>query len=130
MPWFHFWGIKMIVFFKKNGPSPTSFSLFSSFQNTVDSKQMFNINKFLPMTGFKPRTHGIGSDRSTNWATQPLSDCYNFTLLLLLLNLPPSVICQFHELSYFDLFFIILMLWIFFNTDFLSYDRSISNSRN
>ena len=24
------------------------------------------------MTGFKPRTSGIGSDRSTNWATQPL----------------------------------------------------------
>ena len=25
--------------------------------------------KFLPMTGFEPRTSGIGSDRSTNWAT-------------------------------------------------------------
>ena len=24
------------------------------------------------MTGFEPRTSGIGSDRSTNWATQPL----------------------------------------------------------
>jgi len=53
----------------KNGPSPASFSLFSSFQYTVGSKQMFNINKFLPMTGFEPRTSGIGSDRSTNWAT-------------------------------------------------------------
>ena len=42
--------------------SRPSFSLF-------DSKQMFNINKFLPMTGFEPRTSGIGSDRSTNWAT-------------------------------------------------------------
>ena len=29
---------------------------------------MFNIN-FLPMTGFKLRTSGIGSGRSTNWAT-------------------------------------------------------------
>ena len=53
-------------------PFPASFSLFSSFQYTVDSIQMFNINKFLPMTGFEPRTSGIGSDRSTNWATQPL----------------------------------------------------------
>ena len=26
-----------------NGPNPASFSLFSSFQYTVDSKQMFNI---------------------------------------------------------------------------------------
>ena len=26
-------------------------------------------NKFLPMTGFEPRTSGIGSDHSTNWAT-------------------------------------------------------------
>ena len=25
--------------------------------------------KFLPMTGFEPRTSGIGSNRSTNWAT-------------------------------------------------------------
>ena len=56
----------------KNGQFPASFSLFPSFQCTVDSKQMFNINKFLLMTGFEPRTSGIGSDRSTNWATQPL----------------------------------------------------------
>ena len=49
---------------------PGLFSLFSSFQYTVDCKQMFNINnKFLPMTGFEPRTSGIGRDRSTNWAT-------------------------------------------------------------
>ena len=51
------------------GHSRPLFSLFSSFQYTVDSKQMFNINKFLPMTGFEPRTFGIGSNRSTNWAT-------------------------------------------------------------
>ena len=49
-----------------NGPFPASFSLFSSFQYTVDSIQMFNINKFLLMTGFEPRTSGIESDRSTN----------------------------------------------------------------
>ena len=30
--------------FFKNGPFPVSFSLFSSFQYTVDSIQMFNIN--------------------------------------------------------------------------------------
>ena len=23
----------------------------------------------MPMTGFKPQTSGVGSDRSTNWAT-------------------------------------------------------------
>ena len=27
----------------KNGPVPASFSLFSNFQYTIDSKQMFNI---------------------------------------------------------------------------------------
>ena len=58
----------------KMGHSRPLFSLFSSFQCTVDRKQMFNINKFLPMTGFEPRTSGIGSDRSTNWATQPLPE--------------------------------------------------------
>ena len=52
-----------------NGPFPASFSLFLSFQYTVDSKQMFNVNKFLPMTRFEPWTSGIGSDLSTNWAT-------------------------------------------------------------
>ena len=26
-------------------------------------------NKILPMTGVEPRTSGIESDRSTNWAT-------------------------------------------------------------
>ena len=53
-------------FFKKMGHSRSLFSLFLSFLYTVDSKQMFNINKFLPMTGFELRTSGIGSDRSTN----------------------------------------------------------------
>ena len=31
-----------LSFFLKNGPFPASFSLFLSFQYTVDSKQMFN----------------------------------------------------------------------------------------
>ena len=53
----------------KNGPFQASFSLFSSFQYTVDNNQT---NKVLPMTGFEPWTFGIRSDRSTNWATQPL----------------------------------------------------------
>ena len=48
------------------GHSRPLFSLFSSFQYTVDSKQMFDINKFLLMTGFEPRTSGFGSDHSTN----------------------------------------------------------------
>ena len=49
-----------------NGPFPASFSLFSFFQYTVDSKQMLNLNNILLMTGFKPWTSGIGSNRSTN----------------------------------------------------------------
>ena len=36
-------------FFLKNGPFPATFSLFSSFQYTDDSKQM--LYNFLPMTG-------------------------------------------------------------------------------
>ena len=45
-------------------------SLFLNFClfDTVDTKQMFYIKSF-PMTGFEPRTSGVGSDRSTNWAT-------------------------------------------------------------
>ena len=30
------------------------------------------------MTGFEPRTSGIGSDRSTNWATQPLPRLFGY----------------------------------------------------
>ena len=46
------------------------FFIFSSFQNTVDSKKNVQyIIKFLRMTGFELRTSGIGSNRSTNWAT-------------------------------------------------------------
>ena len=57
----------LILFFKKNWALPgLFFSLFLSFQNTVDSTQMFDINNFLSMTGFVPRTSGIESDRSTN----------------------------------------------------------------
>ena len=57
---------KVTADFFLNGPFPASFSLFLSFQYTVDSEQMFNINKFLPMTGFEPWTSSIGGNRSTN----------------------------------------------------------------
>ena len=59
-------GISPVGNLFKNGLLPDSFYLFLSFQYTVDSKQMYDINKFLPMTGFIPRTSGIGSNRSTN----------------------------------------------------------------
>ena len=38
------------------------------------------------MTGFEPRTYGIGSDRSTNWATQPLAqfNANTYTLKVLI----------------------------------------------
>ena len=38
--------------------------------------------KFLPMTGFEPRTPGIGSDRSANWATPLPKTLYNLILVL------------------------------------------------
>ena len=63
-------GFCIYIFFLKKRAIPGLFYLFSLFQYTVDSKQMSN--NFLPMTGFKPRTSGIGSNRSTNWATQPM----------------------------------------------------------
>ena len=45
------------------------FHLFNTQLTVIDSKQMFNINKFLQMTGFKLQTSGIRSNRSTNWVT-------------------------------------------------------------
>ena len=35
--------------------------------NPVDSKQC--LIYILPMTGFEPRTSGVGTDRFANWAT-------------------------------------------------------------
>ena len=76
-----------VVVCSKNGPFPASFSLFSSFQYTVDSKQNVQYtNEFLPMTGYEPQTFGIGSDRSTNWATTTalVVVCYSPPLLSLI----------------------------------------------
>ena len=53
------------IFFIKMGHSRLLFHYVRLF-NTVDS--ICSIY-FLPITGFKPLTSGIGSDRSTNWAT-------------------------------------------------------------
>ena len=39
---------------------------------------------FLPMTGFEPRTSGIGSDYSTNWEPLPNTQKHSY------LKLPPS----------------------------------------
>ena len=52
------------VFFKWAIPGLFFFIFVFSIQLTVNVRY-----KFLPMTGFEPRTSGIGSDRSTNWAT-------------------------------------------------------------
>ena len=52
--------------FLKKWAIPGLFFIYFRLFNTVDNKQMFN--KILPMTGVEPRTSGIGSDRSTNWA--------------------------------------------------------------
>ena len=55
-------------FFKKLGQSRSLFPLFSSFQIQLTVNK-WSIYKFLPMTGFGPRTSGIGSACSINWAT-------------------------------------------------------------
>ena len=60
--WFGFNSLAYFLF--KSGPFPASFCLFSSFQY---SWQYTNVPyKSLPMTGFEPRTAGVGSDGSTN----------------------------------------------------------------
>ena len=41
---------------------------------------MFNIN--FAETGFKPWTYGIGSDRSTNWATTTAQNIFGIQLVL------------------------------------------------
>ena len=63
---------------------------------------MLNINKFLPMIGFEPRTSVIGSNCYTNWATQPLPMLLNILLnLSKLYNLFCSLCCIFFPLCRF-----------------------------
>ena len=38
-------------------------------------KHIFYFKK-LPMTGLEPRTSGVGSDHSTNWATTTAQDSF------------------------------------------------------
>ena len=72
-----------LCFFFKNGPS---FSLFSLFQN---SSQYTNV--LCTMTGFKPRTYGVGSDRYTDCATSPLFLSLSDTFLLTQISLSSFV---------------------------------------
>ena len=53
------------------GHSHPLFLYFRLFNTQLIVKKC-SIEFFLPMTGFEPWTFGIGSDHSTNWATQPL----------------------------------------------------------
>ena len=92
------YGWPPVYFFLKNGPFLASF-LFSSFQYTVDIIQMFDINKFLPMTGFEPRTSGIGSDRSTNWATTTSPVYFVWIQLLCLCWMNKKIGCLFDQIQ-------------------------------
>ena len=68
-------------------PASFSFVFVFSIQLTVNNVQY----KCLPMNGFEPRTCGIGSDRSTNWAsTTAPSCCYLFMVIPTLRHLPAA----------------------------------------
>ena len=75
-------------FFKKNGSVSASFLFIFVFsiQFTVNVQY-----KFLPMTGFKPWTSGIGSDCSTNWATTTAHYFFLFLSSVSLLLSVPSL---------------------------------------
>ena len=56
--------------------------LFSFFQYSWQKTSVQY--KYLPMTGFELRTSGVGSDRSTNWATTT-ANCHLGVILLTIL---------------------------------------------
>ena len=70
--------------FLKNEPFPVSFSLFSSFQYIVDSKQMFNINFFCQ--SLNSNCGPLVLD-ATTLPTEPHNHCPSFLLLLSRLSL-------------------------------------------
>ena len=58
--------------FLKYGPFPASFFFIFAFSILIVQL----VDKILRLTGFEPRIAGVGSNRSTNWATtiaQPLT---------------------------------------------------------
>ena len=57
--------IRKMIFCFLNGPLYLYFCLF----NTFDSRKINVHNNSLPMNGLELRTSGVGSDRSTKWAT-------------------------------------------------------------
>ena len=57
-----------VFFLKWSIPGLFSFIFVFSIHSWQQTNVQY-INKYLPMTGFEPRTSGIGSDCSTNWAT-------------------------------------------------------------
>ena len=79
----------------QNGPFPASFFFISVFSIQLTINDQFN---FLPMTGFEPRTSGIGSNHSTNWITTTAqvcivccnSSCCRFTIVTW--RIPPRVL--------------------------------------
>ena len=59
-----------------NGPL---FTIFTYLRIVNSEQQIRVLYKILPMTGFEPRTSGVRSDRSANWATTtppPLSNSF------------------------------------------------------
>ena len=60
------------------GHSRFLFLYFRLFNTQLIVNNCSNINKFLPMTGFELQTSGIGSDRSTNWATTTAQYLFTF----------------------------------------------------
>ena len=64
----------MDLFFLKNWAIPSLFFFFSYCQYSWQKTNV--LYKSLPMTGFKPLTSGLRSNRSTNWATTPPPDWF------------------------------------------------------
>ena len=87
----------------KSALFPASFCLFPSFQY---SWLYTNVpHKSFPMTGFEPRTSGVGSDRSTNWATTTAPKNQNDTQptkSLYLRKIKAAFCLEFHNLATFD----------------------------
>ena len=63
------WQAKRCLFFLMGHSRPLFYSIF-----TFSILQL--VDKILPVSGFKPRISGVGSDRSTNWATTTAQDFY------------------------------------------------------
>ena len=84
-----------------HAPRGAQFKFYYWHSGNVTIREMANGFKTLPMTGFEPRSSGIESDHSANWATTtaPGARQFTFRVCSLFLSFPPLLLRTSNKVS-------------------------------